>query len=86
MAFKKTTAKSGFRYEVLADYGKLGTRSNGYEVRLREVSFNGNTAKYDIRTWKEDEDGEHMGKGIQLTGDELEALCELLIKIRDEEE
>ena len=86
MAFKKTTAKSEFRYEVIADYGKLGTRGNGYEVRLREVSFNGNSTKYDIRTWKKDEDGEHMGKGIQLTGDELEALCELLIKIRDEEE
>lgn len=87
MAFKKTTTtkEREFKYEVVSDYGCIGKRNRGYELRLREVSFNGNDAKYDIRTWKEDEDGEHMGKGIQLSGEEIEALCELLCKIRDED-
>lgn len=86
MAFK-TSAKEAreFKYEVVADHGCLGSRG-GYELRLREVSFNGKEAKYDIRTWKTDENGEHMGKGIQLSGEEAEKLCELLCKIRDEEE
>lgn len=87
MAFKKSEAakEREFTYEVIADYGCIGKRNRGYEVRLREISFNGNEAKYDIRTWKQDEDGERMGKGIQLTGEELETLCELLCKIRDED-
>lgn len=86
MAFKKSNAKNetGFKYEVVADYGCLGNRGS-YELRLREVSFNGNESRYDIRTWKEDENGERMGKGIQLTGEELEKLCEMLCKIRDAE-
>ena len=54
-------------------------------MRLREVSFNGNESRYDIRTWKTDENGERMGKGIQLTGEEMEKLCEMLCKIRDAE-
>ena len=43
------------------------------------MSWNGKEAKYDLRTWKTDEDGEEKcGKGIGLSGEELEALGELI--------
>jgi hypothetical protein len=85
MAFNKNTDETKkLEYEVIADYGKIGEGQKGYEIRLREVRFGGSSIKYDIRAWKIDEDGEHVGKGVRFTGEELERLCEMLNKIRDE--
>lgn len=79
MNIKKTTKKeSEINYEVIEDFGFLGTRGN-YELRLRLVAWNGNEPKYDIRPWKDDPDrGEICGKGITLSGEELEALQNIL--------
>lgn len=80
MTIKKTTKKADeINYKVIEDFGLLGTRGN-YELRLRLVAWNGNEAKYDIRPWKDDPDrGEICGKGITLSGEELEALKDILI-------
>lgn len=80
MTIKKSTKKeSEINYEVIEDFGLLGTRGN-YELRLRLVAWNGNEPKYDIRPWKDDPDrGEICGKGITLSGEELEALKDILI-------
>lgn len=88
MAIKKSgsTAKAKeFTYEVLDDYGVIGKRSGDWELRLRYVAFNGNEPKYDIRPWKDTEDGEKMGKGIQISGEELESLLSIIKKIAEEE-
>lgn len=79
MAFKKSNAKeTGISYKVLEECGTISRNTNGWELKLRYMSWNGKAAKYDLRTWKEDEDGEKCGKGITLTGEELENLLNVL--------
>ena len=82
MAIKKSTTikakKDEPTYEVLEECGVLSTNDRGWELKLRYLSWNGNEPKYDLRSWKEDENGERCGKGITLTGEELEALLKIL--------
>ena len=70
-------------YEVLEEIGTLGKRG-AWEVKVRYMSWNGKEPKYDIRTWKEDEDGEKCGKGIGLSGEELLVLRDLLNEAEQE--
>ena len=78
MAFKKSNVvKIEPTYEVLEYCGTISTNGN-WKTELRYISWNGREAKYDLRPWKDDPDGEKCGKGITLTGEELEALLELL--------
>jgi len=70
--------KDDFQYEVLEDIATLGKRGK-YELKLRYVSFNGKDPRYDIRPWGVDDDGnEKMLKGISLSGEELQALKDIL--------
>lgn len=88
MAIRKSGSKGNskdFTYEVLEDYGVVGKRSGDWELRLRYVAFNGNEPKYDLRPWKDTEDGERMGKGIQISGEELESLLKVIIELAKEE-
>lgn len=82
MAIRKSNAKATKSteptYEVIEECGTLSTNSRGWELKLRYVAWNGNEPKYDLRSWKEDENGEKCSKGITLTGEELEALLEIL--------
>ena len=66
------------KYEVIEKCGVLGERSNGFALELRLVAWNGNEPKYDIRAWKETDEGEKMQKGVTLTGEELESLYEVI--------
>ena len=85
MAIHKTTVKANeneIKMEVIEKCGVLGKRGSS-TLELRYVAWNGREAKYDIRPWKEDEEGnETCLKGITLSGEELEALGELLDKMR----
>ena len=86
MAFRKsaTIAKSTEpTYEVLEECGTISTNDRGWELKLRFISWNGNEPKYDLRSWKEDENGEKCSKGITLTGEELESLLCLLKEIEN---
>lgn len=67
-----------FTYEVKETIGVISKgRSSSKELRL--ISWNGKDAKYDIRDWWEDKDGnEKMGKGITLTTEEAKELAKLL--------
>ena len=72
------TKSQEITYKVIEDYGSLGKRGS-YDLRLRLISWNGNEPKYDIRPWKDDpERGEIMGKGMTLSGEELENLGKIL--------
>ena len=88
MAFKKSnTTKTTTEptYEVLEECGTISSNSRGWEMKLRYISWNGNEPKYDLRSWKEDENGEKCSKGITLTGEELESLLNILKKMESEE-
>ena len=81
MAIKKSTAKAdeGFKYEVIEKCGVISEENSGWTTELRYISWNGREPKYDIRQWCEKEDGtEKMGKGVTLTGEQLETLGEII--------
>ena len=88
MAFKKSgmaTSKAEPTYEVIEKCGIISERG-GWKLELRYVSWNGKEPKYDLRPWKETEDGETCNKGITLTGEELESLMNVLNRMANEEE
>lgn len=61
------------KMDIIKDYGVISEK-NGYELRLRKISWNDRDAKFDIRPWKEDK----CGKGITLTDEELKGLLDKL--------
>lgn len=71
-----------FKYEVKEVIGVISKgKSSTKELRL--ISWNDKDAKYDIRDWWTDKDGnEKMGKGITLTTDEAKELTKLLKKVK----
>ena len=75
---KQTTKQNEPMYKVLEECGTLSTNSKGWALKLRYISWNNAEPKYDLRTWKETENGEQCGKGMTLTGEELEALYNIL--------
>lgn len=84
MAIRKSgNRENGITYNV-EERTILAERSGGYKLELRYMSWNGKEPKYDIRAWKETEDGEVCGKGISLSGEELEILGDYINKLREE--
>lgn len=66
-----------FEYEIVERVAVLST--NGEESKeLNRISFQGREPKYDLRTWRRDENGDKMLKGITLTEEELQALKDAL--------
>lgn len=86
MAIKKNgKSNDEVKYEVLEECGTISKRGN-YELKLRYMSWNGKDPRYDVRPWKVDEDGnESCLKGVGLSGEELEALGELIQKMETED-
>ena len=86
MAIKKVSKTDEINYEVLEECGELTPRAKGDTVKLRYLSWNGRDPKYDLRLWSVDDDGnEKCGKGIGLTGEELEELYETIGKLIEED-
>ncbi len=63
-------------YEIVEHMGIIGKDAKGWTKELNRVSWNGNAAKYDIRSW--DEDHLKMGRGITFTKQEALELKNLL--------
>lgn len=80
MAIRKSS-ENKIEFKVLEECGTLSTNANGWELKLRYMSWNGKDAKYDLRSWKEDK----CSKGITFTGEELESLLGILKKMESEE-
>lgn len=80
MAIKKTAkAKDEIKCEVLEKCGVVSERSGGYTLEFRYVKWNDSESRYDLRTWKTKDDGtEVCGKGITLSGEEVENLYEII--------
>ena len=81
MQIKKSAAKANaeINYKVIEECGTVAERKGGYELKLRYLSWNGRDPVYDLRPWKVTDTGEEVcGKGITLSGEELEALVNLV--------
>ena len=87
MAIRKTTStESSIKMEILEKCGVIMERSGGYSLELRYISWNGKDPRYDIRPWKVNDEGEEVcGKGITLSGEELEKLGGMIAALADEE-
>lgn len=67
-----------FNYEVVEKFGTLSDK-NGWSKEVNLISYNGASAKYDIRSWQTDENGDRkMSKGITLTKEEVKELRQIL--------
>ena len=85
MAIKKTAkANEEIKMEVVEKCGVISKGNNGWTTELRYVKWGDNAAKYDLRPWKTKDDGtEICGKGITLTGEELETLGNIIKGMED---
>lgn len=86
MAINKAKAKTdSINYTVLEECGTVMERKGGYELKLRYMQWNDRDPVYDLRPWKTNDAGEEIcGKGITLSGDELEALGNIIEKLKKE--
>lgn len=87
MAIKKSNAKANdeIKMEVLEKCGVISEGANGWTTELRYISWNGREPRYDIRQWGVSEDGtEKCGKGITLTGEQLEKLGKIIAEMAKE--
>lgn len=74
-----------FKYKVTEEIAVLSKNEKGYSKELNIVSYNDADAKFDIRTWYEDEDGnKKLQKGITLNDEECENLYNALKDIAEE--
>ena len=64
------------KYDIEKEIGVVSESTKGWTKELNLISWNGKTAKYDLRDWAPEH--EKMGKGITLSKEELKSLRELL--------
>lgn len=73
------------KFEVIKKIGVLDSDSKSPK-ELRLISWNGADAKYDLRNWWTDKEGnEKTGKGLTLDNEELYSLYEILKEMYEEE-
>jgi len=87
MAFKSygSKKKDELNYTVVEKIGILDSDSPNPK-ELRVVDWNG-SVKYDIRPWKQNEDGtETPLKGITLDQEELQSLFDILTEMNEDDE
>lgn len=75
MATKKNNTQE-VTFEIKEHLGNISIQSNGWTKELNLVSWNGGSAKYDIRAWSPDHD--KMSKGCTFHKAEIEALAKIL--------
>ena len=87
MGFKSygTKKKDELKYKVVEKIGVLDSDSPNPK-ELRVVDWNG-SVKYDIRPWKQNEDGTEIPlKGITLDQEELQSLFDILTEMNEEDD
>ncbi|MGN1118987.1 MAG: YdbC family protein [Oscillospiraceae bacterium] len=70
-------------FEITKELGVISETARGWTRELNMVSWNDHEPKYDIRDWSPDHT--RMSKGVSLTEEEMQKLCELFAA-RDEED
>lgn len=66
-----------FNYKIVEHIATL-SENGTVSKELNRVSYNGCPAKYDIRNWKRDENGEQPLKGLTFTEEEWDILSKFL--------
>lgn len=87
MKINKSNSKkeTEIKYEVIEECGTVAVRKGDYSLKLRYISWNGRDPVYDLRPWKVDDNGtEICGKGITLSGEELESFGNLIAGMMEE--
>ena len=74
-----TDGKGGaFNYEIVERLAVL-SQSGDTSKELNIVSYNGAAPKYDLRSWRRNNEGEKMLKGLTLSNAEALALSSALL-------
>lgn len=68
--------KNDVRVHIVQKLGSFGETVNGWTRWLCLVQWNGNPAKYDIRSWNED--FSRCSKGLTFDGQEFDKLAEII--------
>ena len=76
---KEEMIMADIKFEIKKEIAVLSESSKGWKKELNLISWNDAEAKYDIRDWAPDH--EKMGKGITLTKEEAQKLCDALNNI-----
>lgn len=66
-----------FNYEITERIAVL-SQSGDTSKELNKVSYNGQPAKYDLRSWRRTDGEEKLLKGLTLNEEEMEALKQAL--------
>lgn len=66
-----------FNYEITERIAVL-SQSGDTSKELNKVSYNGQPAKYDLRSWRRTDGEEKLLKGLTLSEEEMEALKQAL--------
>lgn len=69
-------------FEIVKTYGVLSTNDKNWSVELNLVKWNGREPTFDIRAWNEDHT--KCGKGKTFNKDELIALSDILIRMKED--
>lgn len=67
------------KFEIKEAIAIISETEKGWSKELNLISWNGKSAKYDLRDWAPEH--EKMGKGITLTIEELKSLKDILNNI-----
>lgn len=63
--------KTDFTYTIEKRFG-IVSNAGALPIELNLISFNGAAARYDLRKWRDKENGERtMQKGLTMTREEL---------------
>lgn len=88
MGFKSYSSKKKdeLKFTVVEKIGVLDSDSPNPK-ELRVVAWGNNEPKYDIRNWKQNEDGtETPLKGLTFDQEELQSLFDILTEMNEEDE
>lgn len=66
-------------WEVIEEIVVLHRSQGGWAKELNFISWNGEDPKFDVRWWNADKT--RIGKGFTFTKEELEVLCETVVKV-----
>lgn len=65
-----------FKFDIIKNLGVLSEGTKGWRKEINLVSWNGHSAKVDIRDWGPEY--EKAGKGVTLNQEEVKLLKEIL--------
>ena len=63
-------------FEITENIGTISLASSGWKRELNLVSWNGNDARYDIRSWSPDHT--KMSRGVTFCPEEMQIIATLL--------